>query len=292
MIRAGHTDLDSGGWRLLAEGAGFVEGPAARDGFVDFVSVNRGLVYRARLDGSGSEVLAELGGGPNGAAVDAGGRLWVVQNGGRVMESKSTPTEAGIQILGTDGSVDTVIGPALHAPNDCAFGPDGRLWFTDPYGRLMPPSGAGPQGRIWAYTPASGEFELVAANLSHPNGLCFTPDGARLYVSDTHDRSIVALEVDAVGVRRPELVAGLPEGMPDGMALDAEGRLWVAATTSEGIGVLGPDGRWEFIALGDSFPTNVCFAGHDLATMIVTVARGGRVIAREVPVPGVALFAP
>jgi gluconolactonase len=283
------TTTTPAGWRLLAEGCGFVEGPVARGGIVDFVSVNRGVVYRAALDGSGTTLLSELGSGPNGAAADATG-LWVVNNGGRVMEGKSEITiDPGIQRIADDGTVDAWLRSDLHAPNDCAFGPDGRLWFTDPYGRLLPPA-EGPQGRVWAFDPADGGFELIAEHLPHPNGLAFTADGSQLYVTDTRDRSVVAFDVDGSGLRTSRPVAVLPKGQPDGMAFDVAGRLWIAATTSEGICVLEPDGSWSFVDLGDSFPTNVCFAGEHLTTMVLTAARGGRVLAREADAPGVALF--
>ncbi|MBX9472367.1 SMP-30/gluconolactonase/LRE family protein [Microcella sp.] len=277
------------GWRMLAEGYGFVEGPVARGNLVDFVSVNRGVVYRAALDGTGATKLRELGGGPNGAAADASG-LWVVNNGGRVMDGKSEiTTDPGIQRIGLDGSVSAWLRSDLHAPNDCAFGPDGRLWFTDPYGRLLPPVD-GPQGRVWAFNPSDGEFELIAEGLPHPNGLAFSADGSELYVTDTKDCSVVAFDVDGAGVRRGREVSVLPHGQPDGMAFDLEGRLWIAATTSEGICVLETDGSWSFIDLGDSFPTNLCFAGDELTTLVVTAARGGRVIARDAVAPGVPLF--
>jgi gluconolactonase len=284
------------GWRQLAEGAGFVEGPVWDGEAIAFVSVNRGLVYRAELDGSGSTVIAETGAGPNGATLDASGRIWLVQNGARVMESRSDREAApGIQIIDRAGTVHTELArDELHAPNDCAFGPDGRLWFTDPYGRLMDdpagdPGRTGAHGRVWAYTPGGGDLELIAENLPHPNGLCFSADGARLLVSDTRSTTIVALEVDGSGPRPAREVAKLPAGRPDGMAFDSAGRLWIAATDAEALAVLDPDGSWELVPLGGSFPTNVCFAGDELGTIVVTAARGGRVLAAPATVPGLPL---
>ena len=287
------------GYRVLAHGAGFVEGPVAQGDFVDFVSINRGLVYRARLDGAGCTVRAEVGGGPNGAAVDARGRLWIVQNAARAMETElGQPAEPGVQVVGVDATIRTPLARNdLHSPNDCAFGPDGRLWFTDPYGRLMPdppgdPQRTGGHGRVWAWDPESGDLELIAEHLPHPNGLCFTAGGDLLYVSDTRDQTIVAFEVEGAGVRPGREIARLPQGRPDGMAFDAEGSLWVAATSAEGVGVLASSGTWEYVALGPSYPTNLCFAGPGLATLVITAARGGRVLARHNPVPGLPLAAP
>ncbi|MCG3754023.1 SMP-30/gluconolactonase/LRE family protein [Amycolatopsis sp. Poz14] len=288
--------MSGAAWRVLARGAGFVEGPVAQGEHVDFVSINRGTVCRARLDGSGFQVRAELGGGPNGMAADGAGRLWVVQNGARVMESKSERAAVpGVQVVDGDDTVTAPLAlPGLQAPNDCAFGPDGRLWFTDPYGRLMPaaPDPAGAYGRVWAYDTVSGELELIAEHLPHPNGLCFGADGELLYVTDTRTAAVVALEVAGRGVRPVREIATLPEGKPDGVALAADGSMWIAATTADAVAVLSPRGEWDYVRLGESFPTNVCFAGPDLSTVVVTAARGGRVLAWEASVPGLALETP
>jgi gluconolactonase len=283
------SELVTTPWRELASGTGFTEGPVALGDWVGFVSVNRGTVYRARLDGGGHEVLAETGGGPNGAAVDASGRLWLAQNGGRVMESRSFEVAASVQRI--DGAeVTTLPFDALNAPNDCAFGPDGRLWITDPHGRRVEKTGDEPTGKLWAYDPATGDFELIAGGLPHPNGLCFTPDGT-LLVSDTKTRGICSYAAGAAGWTST-LIAELPWGAPDGMALDEAGRLWVAATDAEGIAVLDRNGEWSLLELGPSFATNVCFAGADRKTVVVTAARGGRVLAASVDTPGLELSRP
>ena len=75
--------------------------------------------------------------------------------------------------------------------------------------------------------------------------------------------------------------------------MDANGRLWCAASEGDCIYAFEPDGRIaERIDLGPSFPTNLCFAGPDRATLVVTAPKGGRVLAAEVAVPGAPLFPP
>lgn len=280
-------------WRELASGCGFVEGPVALGDEVAFVSVNRGLIYAAALDGSGSRVLAETGAGPNGVAVDGDERLWVAQNGGRVMDSRSFRTDPGIHVL-SDGAVRTLavdgIAGGFDAPNDCAFGPDGRLYLTDPHGRLGEPRGEGPTGRVWAVDTTTGASELVADRLTHPNGLCFS--GPDLWVSDTKTREITSYSRGDDGTWSSRLVDVVPWGGPDGIALDGAGSLWVAATDAEGVAVRSAAGEWELIELGHSFPTNVAFAGPGLRTVVVTAARGGRLLAADAPSAGQPLHAP
>ncbi|WP_454688907.1 SMP-30/gluconolactonase/LRE family protein [Achromobacter aloeverae] len=281
-------------WQTLATGCGFTEGPVAAGDEVFFVSVNRGLVYAAALDGSGTRIVVETGGGPNGAAVDASGSIWIAQNGGRVMESKSFAAAAGVQVVSGQtvryAATDDVDG-GFDAPNDCAFGPDGRLYFTDPHGRLAPSRGDGPSGRVWALDTATGAMELIAERLQHPNGLCFTADKKELWVSDTKTREILSFARHE-GRWVSRVVDVVPQGGPDGIALDAAGSLWVAATDAEGVAVRSAAGDWRFIELGHSFPTNVAFAGPGLGTVVVTAARGGRLLAAPVEVPGLPLHTP
>lgn len=278
-------------WRTLASGAGFTEGPIAHGDEVVFVSINRGEVSIAALDGSGSRRLAETGGGPNGAAIDAAGRIWIAQNGGRVMTSRSFAAPASIQSI-EDGLVTTFAQDAYDAPNDCAFGPDDRLYFTDPHGRLSEPRPPGTTGAIRALDTGTGEVETIAIGLPHPNGLCFSADGSLLWISDTRTRQVSAYQRATNGTWSVTMRHTLPWGAPDGLAIDVDGRLWVAATDADGIAVLHPSGVWTLIELGPSFPTNICFAGPDLSKVVVTAARGGRVLAADAAIPGVPLLAP
>ena len=283
-------------WRPVATGCGFTEGPVWTGSDLVFVSVNRGVLYRTALDGAGSCVQVELGGGPNGAAVDGDGRIWIAQNGGRVLETKSFEAPAGVQVVSahsvTSLDVSQPRGTSFSAPNDCAFGPDGRLYITDPRGRLHSADGTGPAGRIWAVDVTDGATEMIAGELPHPNGLAFIADGSELWVSDTKTNEIVAYSRTNDGGWDSRVVDIVPWGAPDGVAFDVSGNLWVAATSADGIAVRTREGTWTLVELGHSFPTNVAFAGEQRDKVVATVARGGRVLISAAEVPGIPLFAP
>src|ERR1700674_786712 len=118
---------------LLASGLGFPEGPVVLpDGRIVFCDGNVGelLVYDKGKVGT----FARTGGSPWGAVLGSDGAIYVTQ-GGNVPGSGDTSAVSGIQRVLPDGTASLlfsqVAGHPLYGPNDLAFGPDGRLWFTE-----------------------------------------------------------------------------------------------------------------------------------------------------------------
>ena len=119
--------------RQLASGLGLPEGPVDMgDGRIVFCDGNTGemLVW----DGTEVSVFATTGGSPWGAILGTDGAVYVTQ-GGNVPGSGDTSAVSGIQRINPDGSVELLFsevdGYQLYGPNDLAFGPDGRLYFTE-----------------------------------------------------------------------------------------------------------------------------------------------------------------
>jgi gluconolactonase len=261
--------------RLLTSGIGFTEGPLwTSDGRLLVTSVSRGQVLE--LDHRTGAVVRriETGGGPNGLAEDEHGRVWVAQNGGSVRPSSSRRAAApGLQTLLGDRVLDAVT-TGLRAPNDLVHGTDGRIWFTDPGSphedRL---------GQVYAYNPRDGGLEVLADGIDFPNGLAFAQDGTRLFVAATRERRLLRYIWDGAALRRDGVFAELPGG-PDGLAFDNEGRLYAALPDADQIAVLDADGTpLSPLRFPDgTFPTNVCFAGPERASLVVTAAKGGRVL--------------
>jgi gluconolactonase len=171
--------------------------------------------------------------------------------------------------------VHSVLARGFHAPNDLCFGPDSRLWFTDPAGQAL--EGDTPVGRVWAYDPNSESLELMSEALRYPNGLAFSADGSSLLIAETARARIVRCALREGRLSPPQPFADLPEGVPDGVAFDSAGKLHVATLNGHSVVVFDSSGvmveRIPFA--GGSLPTNLCFGGPDLRTLFVTAAKGG-----------------
>jgi len=274
--------------RIVATGVGFCEGPVwSRDGRLAFTSIDQGRLYE--LGSGGLTVRAETGGGPNGLTEGRGGILYVAQNGGGLGSEERTtpPAEPGIQRV--KGDQVTYLARGLEAPNDLCFGPDGRLYFTDPRGPAA--SGDRQPGRIYALAEG-GEPELLAEGPAYTNGIAFGPDAAELYVAETMRQRALLYHVQDGALSEPADFCRTDPGYPDGMCFDQEGRLYVAATLAHEVQVFDRRGsRVESLPCGeDSMPTNCCFGGSDGKTLFVTESRGGRVLAFDLTVPGLHLF--
>lgn len=269
---------------LIASDLGFTEGPLwTSDGRLLLTSISRGLVYEVDLHGRRVVGSLETGGGPNGLAEDSSGRVWVAQNGGVTVPSRSPrAVAAGLQVLDGEQVDDRLVAGCL-APNDLVEGPDGRIWFTDP---------GGPRddvlGRLCAYTPATAELDVLADGIDFPNGLAFGLDGDLLYLAETRSGCILHYTWDGAGLVPLGVFAALPEGGGDGMAVDAEGNLLVAVPAADRIVCFAPDGSTvdEVRFTEPTFPTNLCFAGERRDVLVVTAAKGGRLLAVEPPGAG------
>jgi gluconolactonase len=247
---------------IVAAGLEVPEGPVVLpDGRISFVEQRRGQV--SVFDGDSVSCLATVGGAANAVTLGADA-LYAAQNGGVVNAWRSAdPRPPGIQRVHLDGRVEYVTtevdGQPLLAPNDLCFGPDGRLWFTDP-GHPYDPDRRGANGRLIAI--GDGRDEIVAdVGPVYCNGLAFGVDGRLIWV-ESYTRLVCRL-----GPAGREVVCQLPEHhVPDGLAVAADGRLFIATVSSAGITVVSPDGAvLDLIELDETaLPTNCCFDGSAL----------------------------
>ena len=295
-------------YEVVATGLEFPEGPVVMsDGSVILVEIKRGTISRVDPADGSIEVVANPGGGPNGAALGPDGALYVCNNGGFEWGQARGLTVPGLvpkdyssgrieRIDIETGEVVTlyaeVNGEPLKGPNDLMFDRSGGFWFTD-HGKTRARSRD--RGGLY-YAKADGsEIKEMAFPLDGPNGVGLSPDGDRVYVAETHQGTILYWELSGEGE-----LASSPHGrflarpagrkLFDSLAMDAEGNVSVATIQTGGISTFTPNGdELEFFEVDDPICTNICFGGPKMQTAYITLSGTGQLIRTEWPRPGLPL---
>jgi len=296
----------------VASGLQFPEGPIAMgDGSVLLVEIARGTLSRVRPDGR-IEVVAETGGGPNGAAIGPDGHCYICNNGGfqwherggRLFPGEQPEDYTGGRIERVDlatGAVETLYtewdGIPLKGPNDLVFDRTGGFWFTD-HGKNRP-NDRDRTGVFYARADGS-RIERVIFPLEGPNGIGLSPEEDAVYVAETLTGRVWEWELAGPGSlkdqRRDRPDGGrllpAPPGylLYDSLAVDAAGRVCVATLVQGGITVIDPRANTaELRPFDDILTTNICFGGEDLRTAWITLSTTGRLVRTEWDQPGLPL---
>ncbi len=261
----------------LATGFRWVEGPVwfGDHDCLLFSDIPSNRIHRWDARTGAVSVFREPAANANGNTRDRQGRLVTCEH----LTRRVTRTEH-------DGSVtvlaDGYDGRRLNAPNDVAVAPDDAVWFTDPgYGILSDYEG----GRADAELPTAvyrvdpgGGLERMLDDLDRPNGLCFSPDGSRLYVVDSGEtRSIHVYDLVDGRPRDRRLFTDMTPGTSDGIRCDSDGNLWSAAGSGgdgyDGVHVFASDGtRIGQIVLPETC-SNLCFGGPARNRLFMTASQ-------------------
>jgi gluconolactonase len=297
--------------REITSGLEFPEGPIAMpDGSIVLVEIKRGTLTRVQPDGT-KNVVADTGGGPNGAAIGPDGKVYVCNNGGFEWHEQGGLTLPGnqpadyiggsIQRVDLDtGKVETVYtecdGHPLKGPNDLVFDRQGGMWFTD-HGKNRERD-RDRTGIYYAHPDGSRITEVVFP-LDAPNGIGLSPEEDRVYVAETHTGRVFywdlkgpgEIERDLASPNGGHLLAGLPGlQLLDSLAVDSAGTVCVATIANGGITAISPDGASiEHVPMPDPLTTNICFGGDDLRTAYITLSATGRLVSTQWPRPGLRL---
>lgn len=302
--------------RQVADGLRFPEGPVAMaDGSVLVVEIRSGTLARVDADGT-KTVVADTGGGPNGAAIGPDGKVYVCNNGGFEWfdyEGMSVPGPQPADYIGgriqrvdlATGAVEDLYtgcgGNPLRGPNDIVFDRDGGFYFTDLGKSRARDLDRG--GLYYAKADGSEIRELVYG-LDHPNGVGLSPDGGRLYIVETTTGRVWWWDIDGPGQLRPGTAMPFAPGgatllytftnyqLLDSLAVDGEGNVCVATLLTGAITAISPDGAVRaqvHVPQHDPFVTNICFGGDDLQTAYITSSGFGRLYETRWHCPGAAL---
>lgn len=245
----------------LVEGVGHPQGPdVLADGSIIYAET-----YLSRLmacDRQGHvRLLFDCGGGPNAVLAGDDGRIYFTQNGGQAGEWRADRQRPpAIEVFdpasGTSTTLCGAVGDRpLLAPHDMTWGPDGHLYVTD--SGTWAPGGATEPGMIVALAP-SGEARLIA-DTGHvfPSGIALAADGT-LYWAECYTRRIMVMRPG----QPAQTLCILPEEhTPESIAIDAQGRLWVAALEQGGFDILDQRGTIVGFVRTGGYPLNAVLDG-------------------------------
>jgi gluconolactonase len=265
----------------LCTGLTFTEGPlwVASDNALIFSDIPGNKMHRWRPGSSEAEVYRDPSGHSNGLTLDHDGNVLACEHSGRRVSR--APYDGTAEAI-----VTTFDGKTLNSPNDLVVHSSGAIYFTDPsYG--IPRPG---QTRVLGDPEAvqeidyqgvfriatDGTLTLLTDDLIMPNGLAFSPDESVLYIADSSERRVIRrFEVQSDGsLSGGEVFVDMSDderrGVPDGMKLDEDGRIW--STGAGGVWVIEPDGHRLGVFETEEHAANLTFGGADFSTLFLTAS--------------------
>lgn len=267
----------------LADGLDHPEGVACGPHGEIYAGGEAGQLYAVDSDGTVRQ-MASTGGFLLGLCLDADGNVYACDNG-----------RHEVVRIAPDGSVRTwstgTPDRRMRTPNYPVFAPDGSLYVSDSGGWNADDGCLFQIGR-------DGATSLVSDTLSaFPNGLAIDPNGRFLYVVLSQLPGVVRLPLRG---GEPERMVDLPGNVPDGLAFDERGDLYIACYTPSVIYRLHggePGGQldvlvadWEATAIAT--PTNIAFCGADRRQLVVASLSRWHLATTRMDVPGARLFYP
>jgi gluconolactonase len=261
--------------------ASFLEGPAFdRAGNLWVTDIPHGRIFRISpaLDWT---LVAEYGGWPNGIAIHRDGSVWIADyRSGLLRLDPAT------------GAITTILGhrnsESLKGLNDLTFDAAGACYFTDQGQTGL----HDPTGRVYRLHP-DGRLDCLMANVPSPNGIALDAAGRTLFVAVTRANAVWRgpLLADGSASKVGAFRTFFGTSGPDGMAMDAEGRLVVAHASLGGAFVLNAKGEvTHFVkSTAGSNVTNIAFR-PGTSTLVATESESGSILEAQLPGAGLALF--
>jgi gluconolactonase len=248
--------------RNFVTGLDHPEGVAvARDGTL-YAGGEAGQVYRISSDGRKTEILARTGGFCLGVTLDRQENIYICDCGTRSLVKVTR--EGKLTVV-----ADSAEGRRFVNPNFSVFDSQGNLYFSDS-GEWKQANGViyrlGADGRIKLFSP--GPFHFA-------NGLALDAAERSLYVVESNLDRVVRIEIKADGTASaPEVYAEGLARVPDGLAFDADGNLYVTTYASNSIYRVSTDRRVKLFCqdvenLLLCAPTNCAFGGPDFDQLYV-----------------------
>ena len=252
--------------RVLASAAVLGEGPVwdADEGCLHWVDIERGEVHRFDPVTQRDTVVLTLDRQVGAVGLrDGGGLVLAVREGFATWRPGQADVDVVARPLGSN---------SLCRMNDGACDAAGRFWA----GSMALTDGVLGQGSLYRLEPDGSSVEVLAG-ISLSNGIDWSPDGRTMYHVDTLALSLSAYSFDALtGVLGPPRVLidfERDDGFPDGIAVDAEGCIWVAFWLGSRVGRYSPAGELlGVVEVPTPLVTSCAFGGPSLEDLYITTA--------------------
>ncbi len=248
----------------LFGGLKFTEGSLWHpDDFLLFSDIPANTLYKWTTDGK-LTVFRRPAGNPNGNTLDRENRLITAQH-----NRKLTRTEKNGKVTVL---AERYQNKRLNSPNDVVVKSDGSIYFTDPpYGIKKEEEELGFYG-IYRWQE-NGNLTLLNKEMVRPNGIAFSPDEKKLYVSDSEKLHIQVFDVKPDGTLSKgrvfaELAGSTDKGVPDGMKVDSKGNIY--CTGSGGVWIFSPTGKLLDKINVPEKATNLAWGNKDYKTLYIT----------------------
>ena len=199
--------------------------------------------------------------------------------------------DGAVYEVDAQGTPSVLLATGIASPNFVALAPDGSALVSDDV-----------DTRVFRVSP-EGALSVVIEQVDSPNGMAYSPDGSLFYVASTFTQlgQLTRYEVDAQGMpieaSAIEILQLGPATTPDGIAVDVEGQVYVAANVAGQLWRV--DGSADSLQPGElvaedlGSPASLAFgrgAGFDPCSIYLTQLFGSQVIRVAIGVPGAELY--
>jgi gluconolactonase len=251
----------------IAAGFHLLEGPVwdPTSGLV-FADAEGGGVFGLNQAGTGPTTIVQHRRGIGGLVRHQAGGLVV---SGRNVAYKGTDTSSTVVLLDNTPEISGMVGFS-----DMCADASGRVLAGMLGSRPTEENHLSDHGSLWLIDlDGSARCLIPTPKVRHTNGLAFSPDDTSLYYADSGQRAVFVYDydVDCGRVGEPRQFATMDAGIPDGLAVAADGSVWVANAFASRVLVFGPDGGLQrTINMPQEIVTNVCFGGTAMDEIFIT----------------------